>query len=82
MKASKEQLQRVELMLGNECNKLGLSINAICTINDCWVLLTRAMICIEHTRPIGYGTVRDWLFNSLDDSHIETVFRKILPKLR
>lgn len=82
MKATKEQQAIVARMLDSECGRMNLRIAAICTIGDCWILLTRALCRVDDDlRPLDCGNTRDWLFAGLDDSHLETVFKSILPKL-
>ena len=86
MKANPEQQRFIRNALEYQLGKLNLRLAAICTIQDCWTLLHR------HERelwdngnatnivPIGFGSVRDWKLNDLDDSHIESVFKFILRK--
>ena len=78
MKATKEQRAFLEQALTYQTKKLNLTVVAICTIQDCWVLLCRHLNYISESRPVGFGTARDWKLSGLDDSNIETVFRYIM----
>ena len=78
MKATSDQIFFLKEVLTHQTAKLNLSIVAICTLADCWKLLQRHLHDISETRPIGFGTARDWKLGGLDDSHIETAFRYIM----
>lgn len=80
MKATKEQQSFLNEALEHQTRKLNLRVDAICTIRDCWVLLSRHLNDISDARPVGFGTARDWKLIDLDDCHIETVFRYIMQK--
>lgn len=85
MKASKEQQKNLRKLLNAELIRANISFSKAqeeITMRDCWTLLCRGLNNISEERPIGFGTARDWLFNGLNDNHIETVFKKIFPVLK
>lgn len=81
MKANKEQQEFLKSALTYQCEKLNLTIAAICTIRDCWCLLCRHLNDISESKPIGFGNARDWKLADLNDLHIETAFKKILKDI-
>lgn len=85
MKASKEQQDNLRRLLMDELKRNNISLKDAqekITMRDCWTLLCRGLNNISEERPSGFGTARDWLFTGLNDSHIETVFKKIFPVLK
>ena len=78
MKMTTNQYQQLCDGIDSELNRINLTRNAICSILDCWVLFARWTNRIAVDRPLGYGTSRQWLFDELNDSHINTAFRKMM----
>jgi hypothetical protein len=79
MKMTKDQYKTLTDAIDNKLHDMNLTRKAICRIGDCWILLTRFLVETDH--PIGYGTTRDWLFPDLNDSHIDTAFRKMMKEV-
>jgi len=81
MKMSTEQYDTLCVGIDSELGRANLSRKAIVSRRDCWNLFTRWTNRVEEIRPIGFGTFRDWIFEGLDDCHIDTAFRKMMREV-